>query len=153
MQDRVIRRISVHARETGEPVTVLALNCHEREGDLSTADAAMQMFEDAGVPAVRAAYTELGVRATVKTIASAARVVTGRLHGGIVSFVTGTPFVLLSDHEKMDDFLDDVAMPESHRGGLDDSGADAVGELFRNPKVPANDEYLARARSAYLGQP
>jgi polysaccharide pyruvyl transferase WcaK-like protein len=141
------------ATANGKTVSIVALNCHEQDGDLAACATAAALFQQAGVLTRRISYEELGVRATVQALASASSVVTGRLHGGIVSFVTGTPFVLLSDTTKMDDFLDDIRVPTRLRGRLDPSGAQSVAELLKTPEQRPNDEYIARARAVYLVPP
>jgi polysaccharide pyruvyl transferase WcaK-like protein len=150
VQRILVDPIAAHAAATGTAVTVLALNCHEQDGDLAACATAADLFRRSGIPAQQLSYEELGLRATVQALASARSVVTGRLHGGIVSFVSGTPFVLLSDTTKMDDFLDDIGQPARLRGRLDPSGGDAVAELLGAPQQRPNDEYVARARAVYL---
>jgi polysaccharide pyruvyl transferase WcaK-like protein len=57
----------------------------------------------------------------VQSIKSLDVLLTYRLHGAIVSYLAGTPFVLIEYHEKCRDFLDAIGSSEGSRIGADES--------------------------------
>lgn len=114
-----------------EPI-VLSLNSHETNGDDDVALEVVHLLGLQGIQASTLCYSELGMGATMDLFSAASLVVSGRLHGAVVSYLFGRPFVLLPYHRKCIDFLDEIGYQ-----GL-------FGEHLLTPSV-----YIARAEGAF----
>lgn len=136
------------------PVNVLALNHHHELGDEGLSNEVAGGLREAGLGAVEVhSYRRLGVDGVIRFLAGSLAVWTQRLHGGIVSYLVGTPFVIVGHHAKCRDFASDIGLDPSlvlpTRGG-DWSGASKTLEHPFGHWQLDPDEYMAKARSTYL---
>lgn len=130
-------------------IRVLALNGHPTKGDVDLAKRAYERILALGVSAELVIYGAdggVGVHEVARAITSVKALVTHRLHGAIVAYGAGVPFVLQEYHEKCADFLDDIGYPSLCRARHPDDVWPAVRKLLASdrpvPVVPATEYKL-----------
>ena len=91
-------------------VIVFSLNNHPTAGDDVIASGVRRTVQATGRRVTTHRYVEHGVRGTVEAIAALTCAVSTRLHGAIVSYLTGVPFVMVAYHLKCGDFARDIGL-------------------------------------------
>lgn len=90
---------------------VFALNSHPINGDVELARSYASALRRNGFDVE--VVSHIGdVAPVVESIASVELLLTNRLHGAVVAYQAGVPFVLGEYHVKCKDFLDDIGQPE-----------------------------------------
>lgn len=140
--------------ETGAEAVVCSLNSHPQLGDAEVAQLVARVCIDRGVPVDVCDYRTLGLEATLKLIAGARAVWTQRLHGAVVAYVAGVPYVLAGHHEKCRAFAQDTlglrGLVAADGEGIHRAGPASLEGVLAHRAV---DTYRRRAEQAYLGAP
>lgn len=141
-----MRRISMQHRSK---VTVLGLNYHYRTTDEELGYSVAEALRADGQDVDYVSYKSLGFKETVQLMAGSDLVVSGRLHGAIVAYAYGVPFVLNEYHSKCADFLDDIGIDDAVRVktvGVEAAVSSATGE-WKNPALSPYEFFLQAERS------
>ncbi len=134
-------------------VTSIALNYHPTNGDLELAKdvarAARAHTDDVQLHVYDGDLVE-----TLGVIRRQSFNVATRLHGGIVSYLTETPFAQVSYHAKCADFMNDIGAPDAATlpTDADVSRWRALAEYacaYSRPQMSV-DDYRQRAESTYV---
>lgn len=135
-------------------ICVLALNSHPKHGDARLVELVVNDLRSIGMSVTQECYGGRGMLATIDLIASSSVVVTGRLHGAIVAYSYGVPFVLNEYHRKCRDFLDDVQLERATRligSGMAELVCEALNKSWRPGLDPR--EYCSRAETNFTIAP
>lgn len=139
-------------------VDVFSLNEHERHGDRALARSLVERLRTEGLEAHWQGYARQDPLRTVDALAACDAVVSARLHGAIVSYLHGVPFMIVDYHPKCRDFADDIGLDASLRVTAKDTDnpfgaalpALLAGELA--PRVPPH-AYAQRAPDVFQHAP
>lgn len=136
-------------------VRVLALNHHPTWGDVAASRRTGAALAAAGHEVLVLAWHDLGLAGTCAALADSAAVWTQRLHGGLVAYLTGTPFVLVGHHAKCADFGADIGLHPSLLVAPTDDWADAARLSLTAPEPweVSPEAYRRRAEQSYPGGP
>lgn len=126
---------------------VLSLNTHPQLGDGLISAEIHSLLEGMSKACELVKYDAVGLDKTIDLLASSQLVVSGRLHGAVVSYLVGTPFLLVLYHQKCIDFLQDVRLPSGCISAP--QTADEISELCVDVVGLPAKEYVARAVAAY----
>lgn len=96
-------------------LVILALNAHPNLGDHECAKMYARKGRLAGLEVRVLSYGDLGLAETIGLLGRARAVVSTRLHGAIVPYLFGIPFMLVEYQEKCTQFLMDIGVPEAAR--------------------------------------
>lgn len=156
LADQVIQaRRAMLLRGRPAPVQLLALNGHPRNGDEELVRSLAASLRDQGVECRTSSFLELGLERTVALLGSAGLVLSQRLHGAIVAYLSGGRFLMLDHHPKCRAFVEDVAGEATVCVPVDapdlsvalDAALSSDRTLLREPQ-----EYIRHAQRIYLGQ-
>lgn len=120
-------------------VEVFSLNEHEHHGDRQLAQALVDRLRAEGIGARWQAYTGQDPLRTVDALAACDAVVSARLHGAIVAYLHGVPFMIVDYHPKCRDFADDIGLDASLRvtaQGADNPFSAALPALLAGERAP-----------------
>lgn len=106
-------------------VEVFSLNEHPLHGDSVLADELHARLQARGVRAQRWRYARQGPWGAVEAIANCDAMISARLHGAIVAYMLGVPFMIIDYHPKCRDFADDIGLAPARC--LDAAGQDPSG--------------------------
>lgn len=149
----IARQVLSSLPDRDMPVAVLALNYHPEKGDETLSHEVARLLREQRCTHVRTpTYRVLGQRGVASMLASASAVWTQRLHAGIVAYLVGTPFLIVSHHDKCRDFASDIGLaPDLVLDKHQDWRAAAALTLDPTEHWTMDaDDYRARARSVYL---
>lgn len=156
-EQRRIRAISeglaqVH-RATGEPIFLIDFNGHSTLGDAAVHDE-IQKYLPVNIPVFRVPYDANPIRVMAR-LAKLKAVVSMRLHGSILSYMTDTPVISINYHSKCEGWCDQVGMPNEYRFNADliDSNQlakvviDGVEGRFSSCKLSKQEAYARSIRN------
>ncbi|MFI8777962.1 polysaccharide pyruvyl transferase family protein [Brachybacterium paraconglomeratum] len=142
-------------QQRGAPSSVhlLALNGHPRSGDEKLLRELAGALRDQHVECGTSSFLDLGLERTVELLTSASLVMSQRLHGAIVAYLSGGRFLMLDHHPKCRAFVQHVSGSTAlcaPVGAEDISTAlsaalDPGQSLDREPQ-----DYIGRARRTYF---
>lgn len=98
-------------RSLAPGIRVFAINTHPELGDVALAERAQAEIAKRGLEVELHTYREGDVAGVWSAIAPLSLLVSSRLHGGLVAYLSRVPFVLGEYHRKCTDFLDDIHQP------------------------------------------
>lgn len=101
-------RRALLSRGRSARVRLLALNGHPRWGDAELVRALADSLRSLGVDSETSSFLDLGLEATVTTLTTADLVLSQRLHGAIVAYLSGGRFLMIDHHPKCRAFVEDV---------------------------------------------
>jgi len=140
-------------------VEVFSLNGHPLHGDVELARTWQQALSAQGIPARQIRYLHCDPVATVRAIAACDAFISTRLHGAIVAYMLGVPFMIVDYHPKCTDFADDIALPASRRitARRNDAPAFAHGleTMLDGEDMPglSREDYALQAREIFRCAP
>ncbi len=155
----IVSALAERAKCRKVKVVVLALNENPTSGDRALCDFSVEALQTAGVEVELIRYSELGVESTWHLIANCSAFISGRLHGAISAYVSGTPFCLYEYHQKCKNFLDDIGQPENLRIRENDANplaiATVINRLLDESLAPSLNRlfYAAEAEAAFTKAP
>lgn len=138
---------------------IFSLNDHPEHGDLKLSEALQQGLSAHGISAELVRYRRSDPLATAQAIAKCDVFVSTRLHGAIVAYMLGVPFMIVDYHPKCADFADDIGLLASRRITAEhyDTGAFAQGfeAMLGGHDAPAlsRDVYAQQAQEIFLRAP
>ncbi|MBD8063395.1 polysaccharide pyruvyl transferase family protein [Oceanitalea stevensii] len=134
-------------------VTSIALNYHPTNGDLDLAKEVARTARTHTDEVQLHSYSG-DLAETLGVIRRQSFNVATRLHGGVVSYLTETPFAQVNYHPKCADFMDDIGAPEAAAvsADADVSRWRALAQYSRTYSRPQKsvDDYRQRAESTYV---
>ena len=136
-------------------VRLLALNGHPRWGDLELVRQLAASLRELGVDSEASSFLDLGLEATVTALTSADLVLSQRLHGAIVAYLSGGRFVMIDHHPKCRAFVEDVTGATQVCVPVDAIDLSAALESALDPARTLTwepQDYVARAHRVYLEQ-
>lgn len=114
-EDAFVEATLAEARSRRLVVDVFSLNEHPRHGDGELAETLAHRLRAGGVAVEVRRYTQPDPLAMVAAISRCDVMVSARLHGAIVAWLCGVPFVIVDYHRKCRDFADDIGLPQRRR--------------------------------------
>lgn len=96
-------------------VKIICLNEHPDVGDVRLCSYIANILSGLNISFELIFYIKIGVLDTWKEIANLDLYFTGRLHGALTAYMSGTPFFLLEYHQKCADFLAYIKKHDSER--------------------------------------
>ncbi len=120
---QLARALTLVHRLTGEHITVISLNGHQKLGDHSLCQKLMEELYTR-VPVGIIGYHENPMK-ILKVVSSFKVCISMRLHGNVFAYMTGTPSISLNYHPKCDQWCEQIGQPNSHRVAVDDVDSDA----------------------------
>ncbi|OFT44127.1 hypothetical protein HMPREF3159_15930 [Brachybacterium sp. HMSC06H03] len=148
-------RRAMRLRGLPAPVRLLALNGHPRNGDEQLVRALAAALRDQGVECTTSSFLEIGLERTAAMLGSASLVLSQRLHGAIVAYLSGGRFLMLDHHAKCRAFVEDISGDAAvcvpvHAPDL----SEALEAALCPERAPLREpeEYIRHAERVYLGQ-
>ncbi|MEZ0469166.1 polysaccharide pyruvyl transferase family protein [Luteimonas salinilitoris] len=138
---------------------VFSLNDHPIHGDLRLTCALQQELSARGLTARQVRYRRSDPVATARAIAGCDAFISTRLHGAIVAYLLGVPFMIVDYHPKCVDFADDIGLPGSRRitARRHDAAAigDGMGSMLDAGDAPTfpRDVYARQAQEIFQRAP
>ena len=134
-------------------VTILALNGHPELGDLQLSREVSKLLSKGGIPSKVEDYISLGLQETCDLLTRAELVLSQRLHGAIVAYLSGGKFILADHHPKCKAFVDEIRAEDFI--SVKPSSPNIVNELeevLRGDRIwqVSPQEYVAHAREVYF---
>lgn len=137
---------------------IFCLNDHPKHGDLELSEALQQGLSAQGIPTQLVRYRGDPI-ATARAIGRCDAFVSTRLHGAIVAYMMGVPFMAIDYHPKCADFSDDIGLPRSRRITAQHHSAAAFAQGFEamlterdTPTLP-REVYAQQAQGIFLRAP
>lgn len=153
LRQNVLEALASFRMETGTTpkVRLLALSQNPNSNDLPLCEMLFAALSAEGFTVSLDTFEELGLDGTCDAVAESLMVWSYRLHGAIVSYLAGVPFLIVGHHAKCVDFGDDIGAHESTVLTLDQSWTAAVIALANGaaPHMPPA-AYRTRAHAEYL---
>ncbi|WP_368564206.1 polysaccharide pyruvyl transferase family protein [Pseudoxanthomonas sp. UTMC 1351] len=138
---------------------IFSLNDHPEHGDLKLSEALQQGLSAHGISAELTRYRRSDPVAMAQAIAKCDTFVSTRLHGAIVAYMLGVPFLIVDYHPKCADFADDIGLPWSrritaqhHSAAAFAQGFDAMFGEYDTPGL-SRDDYALQAQEIFLRAP
>ncbi|MEJ1097955.1 MULTISPECIES: polysaccharide pyruvyl transferase family protein [unclassified Pseudoxanthomonas] len=137
---------------------IFSLNDHPEHGDLTLSEALQQGLSAHGISAKLVRYRGDPI-ATARAIGKCDAFVSTRLHGAIVAYMLGVPFMIVDYHPKCVDFADDVGLPWSRRITAQHHGvadfAQGFEAMLGEHDIPtlAHEDYTQQAQEIFLRAP
>jgi len=159
LHDSIVESLKVLGARYRLQVDVFCLNGHAVHGDMQLAQALHQALADCGVAARRVDYRHGDPLATARALGECNAVISTRLHGAIVAYVLGVPFMIVDYHPKCADFASDIDLPASRRitAGHDGRAAFSRGleTMLAGEEVPGLPaaEYSRQAQEVFRRAP
>lgn len=148
-------RRAMRLRGLPAAVRILALNGHPRNGDEQLVRALAAALRDQGVECATSSFLDLGLERTAAMLGSASLVLSQRLHGAIVAYLSGGRFLMLDHHAKCRAFVEDISGDAAvcvpvHAPDL----SEALEAALCPERAPLREpeEYIRHAERVYLGQ-
>jgi polysaccharide pyruvyl transferase WcaK-like protein len=138
---------------------IFSLNDHPEHGDLKLSQSLQQGLSASGISARLVRYQRSDPIATAQAMSKCDVFVSTRLHGAIVAYMLGVPFMGVDYHPKCADFADDIGLPASRRITAQRHGTDAFVQGFEamlgGHDAPAlgRDVYAQQAQDIFLRAP
>lgn len=132
-------------------VRLLALSCSPGSDDVALCRLVADGLADSGWDISVETYEELGLKNTCSVLASSSMVLSQRLHGAIVAYLSDVPFLLVGHHAKCVDFGSDIGADPRTIVSSTESWLGGIAALLdgTGPTVPASS-YRSRAHSVYF---
>ncbi|KQV25453.1 polysaccharide pyruvyl transferase family protein [Yonghaparkia sp. Root332] len=135
-------------------VVVFALDTHEEIGDERVASRAVSTLTDMGFAARIVRFENDDVEEVCRQIGQLDGAWAVRLHGAIVSYLSGVPFVMQSYHQKCEAFADEIGLPAELLASMQSEPEQLQGAwraLLRGDSSPrlSPSRYASRARAVY----
>jgi polysaccharide pyruvyl transferase WcaK-like protein len=133
-------------------VQVLALAATPSANDLPLCKQLTHTLKREGYQVVIKSFANNGLQGITSALSHSSIVLSQRLHGGIVSYLTETPFLLVGHHAKCIDFAEDIGLNERTLVGVDDDWDRGI-EVLLTAKRQAEmrpERYRERAESIYI---
>lgn len=149
-------RDALLARGRSVRVRLLALNGHPRWGDVELVRAVAASLRSLGIDSETSSFLDLGLEATVTMLTSAELVLSQRLHGAIVAYLSGGRFVMIDHHPKCRAFVEDVTGSTQVCVPVDAPDLSIALTAALDPAQALSWEprdYIGRAQQVYLRQP
>jgi polysaccharide pyruvyl transferase WcaK-like protein len=138
---------------------IFSLNDHPEHGDVKLSEALQQGLSAHGISAQLTRYRRSDPIATARAIATCDAFVSTRLHGAIVAYMLGVPFLIVDYHPKCVDFADDIGLPWSRRITAQHCSAAAFAQGFdamlgeHDTPALAHELYAQQAQEIFLRAP
>lgn len=143
----------------GLEVRVVSVNSHTDIGDDDLAKFLADKLVNQGVSATATSYSENGIDGVIALISHAEFVVSERLHGALVAYLTSVPFALSSYHDKCDDFAETIGLSQDRyfsSAVAAQSWEHCIKSLTVNSGLSAKitpGDYIRNAKEVYFSLP
>lgn len=134
-------------------VHLLALNGHPQSGDEKLLGELSDALRDQHVECETSSFLDLGLERTVELLTSASLVMSQRLHGAIVAYLSGGRFLMLDHHPKCRAFVQDVSGSSALCAPVGAEDISAALSAALDPGLIltwAPQDYIERARRTYF---
>lgn len=159
MQESMCAAMEALGKRYHLQVEIFVLNGHSLHGDTELARSLHQALTERGIPARKIGYFRCDPIATARMIGECDAFISTRLHGAIVSYVLGVPFLIIDYHPKCADFADDIGLPASRRITAERSDLTAFSRglevMLAGEGIPelAREDYSLQARDIFQRAP
>ena len=140
-------------------VDVFSLNEHPVHGDVALSQNLLRELSAHGISARHVRYLHCDPIAAARAIGQCDVYVSTRLHGAIVAYMLGVPFMIVEYHPKCTDFADDIALPASRRITAQNEDISAFNRgleaMLAGQDMPAlsHEEYALQAQEIFRAAP
>ena len=159
LQDSMVEALKTLNTRYRLQVEIFSLNGHAIHGDGELAQAWHRALAAQGILARQIDYLHCDPIATARAIAECDAFISTRLHGAIVAYMVGVPFMIVDYHPKCADFADDIGLPASRRITAQHNGTDAFADgletMLGGRDLPSlsREDYAAQSREIFLRAP
>ena len=159
LQDTLIEELKSLNSRYRLQVEIFSLNGHSLHGDMELAQSWQEALAAQGVPARQIRYLHCDPITTAQAIGECDVFISTRLHGAIVAYMLGVPFMIVEYHPKCADFADDIALPASRRITAQNSGAAAFARgletMLSGEDMPglSREDYSLQAQEIFRRAP
>lgn len=143
----------LRTRGSSERVRIIGLNGHPKMGDASLVRKLESALRQQGIKCETEMFPDLGLGGTIAALSSAELVLSQRLHGAIVAYLSGGPFIMIDHHPKCRAFVEDVTGSDSvclplAAAEITDALDAALNALGPDAMDPVH--YISRAHRVYF---
>lgn len=159
LQDSMVEALKALSTRYRLQVEIFSLNGHSLHGDREVAQTWHRALAAQGVLARQIDYLHCDPIATAQAIGECDAFISTRLHGAIVAYMVGVPFMLVDYHPKCADFADDIGLPASRRITAQHNGAAAIADgleaMLGGEDMPglSHEDYAVQAREIFRRAP
>ena len=131
--------------KTGEPITLIEFNGHKKLGDWKINNNIISRLLNKRIPVSIKKY-EPNPIALLNQLAGYKAIISMRLHGSILGYLSNTPVLSINYHSKCQGWCDEVGLPEDYRVDLFNINiekivshiAQGISTTFQQPSLPIN---------------